>query len=58
MDKQEYNQKLELYMSSDAEPSVKEEAIRKLQEEYFGVHQKALKLINECAPDTSDIGRN
>jgi hypothetical protein len=51
MTPQEYDQKLAEYMASDADPTIKTIAIQKLHDDYFGARLRALKLIEESAPD-------
>jgi hypothetical protein len=55
MTPQEYNQKLTEYMASDADPTIKTAAIQKLHDDYFGARFRALKLIEESAPDIPKV---
>lgn len=47
----EYSKKYEAISVSDADPSVKAEALAKLNEQYYGAPRRAIALINEMAPD-------
>ena len=58
MDYKQYKEKITAYMSSEASPEIKAEAIKKLKDEYYGVKARAMKLINDSSPDYSDIGKN
>ena len=58
MTTQEYDKKYQAISVSDADPSIKAEALAKLNDQYYGAPRRALKLINESAPDYSDIGKN
>jgi hypothetical protein len=51
MDTKEYSKKYDAIASSAAEPSVKAEALAKLNEQYYGAPRRALQLINESAPE-------
>ena len=53
---QEYKNKREAYMASSAPIKVKEEAIKKLDDLYYGTLDKAKSLIEESKPDYDDIG--
>ena len=56
MTTQEYDKKYQSISVSDADPSVKAEALAKLNDQYYGAPRRALKLIEESKPDYSDIG--
>ena len=51
MTNEEYTRKLESYMSSDAPIEIKGKAIDTLNDLYFGVKQRAMKIIEESAPE-------
>ena len=51
MTQKEYEQKLEAYRLSDADPSIKAAAIQKLHDDFFGARARALKIITESAPE-------
>lgn len=51
MTKEEYEMKLNLIMTSDASPDVKEEALKKLYMKHSGSTERAMLLIMESAPD-------
>lgn len=59
MTRTEYNKKLDSYKRSDAPVDVKQAAIDKLNEEYYGMNsdkqKKLLDDIKEGAADISDI---
>ena len=51
MNQTEYNHRRDLIAISDASPDIKAEAMAKLTELYVGVQMKALRQIEESAPD-------
>lgn len=51
MNNEEYTVKLEAYMSSDAPIEIKSAAIDKLNDLYFGAKHRAMKVIEESAPE-------
>ncbi len=51
MTNEEYTRRLEAYMSSDASIEIKSKAIDELNDLYFGVKQRAMKIIEESAPE-------
>lgn len=51
MTSKDYSRKFDAIASSSAEPSVKAEALAKLNEQYYGAPRRAIALIQESASD-------
>jgi len=51
MTPQEYSKKYDAIASSEADATVKAEALAKLNDQYKGIYFKAMQVINDSAPD-------
>lgn len=47
----EYSKKYEAISVSDADTTVKAEALAKLNDQYYGAPRRAIQLMQESAPD-------
>ena len=51
MTTEEYSKRYHAIASSEADPSVKAEALAKLNDQYKGIYFKAMQVINDSAPE-------
>lgn len=47
----EYSKKFDAISVSDADPSIKAEALAKLNDQYYGAPRRAINLMQESAPE-------